>query len=98
MRRLLPKRNDAPHGTYSIIKDRSAWQTDKALKNRCSMIAYNPTGQGDCPRGWYVREYHSSFAMEQHLKGKKGWEASYAETGPFRTENEAREYATGFTH
>jgi hypothetical protein len=34
--------------------------------------------------------------MEQHLKGNAGWEYSYGDTGPFRTEKEAREFALGW--
>jgi len=67
------------------------WKTDAALKKIACMIAYNPTRKGDYPRGWYIREYHSPIAMKNHLKGKKGWEKSYIETGPYRTEKAARE-------
>ena len=69
------------------------WQTDRALKKCASMIAYKTKRDGYTPRGWWVREYHSPVAMANHLKGKKGLEGSYGETGPFRTEEEAREYA-----
>jgi hypothetical protein len=66
------------------------WLTDKALKKAACMIAYRPF-KGS--RGWWVREYHSPIAMKQHLAGKPGWEASFADTGSFGTEDEAREYA-----
>jgi hypothetical protein len=70
------------------------WRTDKALKKRACMIAHRPTKTADCPYpGWWVREYHSTVAMANHLKGKKG---SYVESGPFRTEEEARAYAMGW--
>ena len=68
------------------------WQTHKSLKKRACMIAYRPFKRS---RGWWVREYHSSYAMEQHLKGNAGWDLSYVDTGSFRTEEEAREYALG---
>jgi hypothetical protein len=63
---------------------------DKALRKRASMIVYRPKPPR---RGWYIRKYHSTFAMEQALKGKGEWD-SYGETGPFRTEEEAREFAS----
>jgi hypothetical protein len=80
------------------------WQTDKALKQCACMIGYNPTKGAISPlmpRGWLVREYHSTTAMECHLKEKAapahwkpGWEHTcYGDAGPFRTEEEAREYA-----
>jgi len=61
----------------------------KVLKGRPCVVFYSsdrPAGGG-----WYLREYHSSSAMEQHLKGEKGWDGSYVETGPFRTEKKAIE-------
>jgi hypothetical protein len=70
------------------------WQTDRMLKARACMIAHNPPGYS--PRGWWVREYHSDVAMRNHLAGKKGWEASFADAGAFRTEREARDFAMGF--
>jgi hypothetical protein len=73
------------------------WQTNKALRKRACMIGYRPKkGKGYPSRGWYVREYHSPIAMKQHLKGEEGWDMSYGETGPFRTEEEAMEYAMGY--
>ena len=42
-----------------------------------------------------MREYHSPVALEKHRKGEKGWDGSYGDTGVFRTEEEAREYAMG---
>jgi hypothetical protein len=70
-----------------------------------AMVLYRSVG-GE--RGWWVREYHSEFAMKAHLKHLKtgapppkhwhtpknwDWEASFGETGPF-TKREAVEYAT----
>jgi hypothetical protein len=54
------------------------------------MIAHKPFKWS---RGWWVREYHSPLAMEQHLNGKAGWERSFGDTGSFGTEKEARAYA-----
>jgi hypothetical protein len=86
------------------------WQTDRVLKKCACMIAHSPTKGAlwpRCDRGWYVREYHSTAAMEHHLnhlKGKPtapahwkpGWQdRCHGETGPFRSEEEAREYALG---
>jgi len=68
-------------------------RTPIILRELGCVVFYNPTKQPDFPRGWYVREYHSDYAMEQHLKGKKGWERSYGDTGVFRTADEAREHA-----
>jgi hypothetical protein len=69
------------------------WQTDRALKKRACMIAYKPFKYS---RGWWVREYHSPVAMEQHLKGNAGWDSSFADSGSFETEEDARQYALGF--
>ena len=69
------------------------WQTDRALKKHACMIAHKPFKWS---RGWWVREYHSDFAMEQHLKGKPGWDMSFADTGSFATEEDARQYALGW--
>jgi hypothetical protein len=55
------------------------------LPEAACAIFYNPKGRRDHPRGWYVREYHSNYAMDQHLKGKKGFDGSYVEHGVFRT-------------
>jgi hypothetical protein len=73
------------------------WQTDRALKKRACMIGYNATKGAISPlmpRGWLVREYHSRAARKMHLKCEVG-EGSYGDAGPFRTEQEAREYALG---
>jgi hypothetical protein len=49
-------------------------------------------------RGWYIRFYHSTIAMDNHLKRDeqkrpyRGWEASYGHDGPFDTEAKAREW------
>jgi hypothetical protein len=69
------------------------WRTDKALKKRASMIAHKPFKWS---RSWWVREYHSTFAMKQHLEGKAGWEQSFGDTGSFKTEEDARQYALGW--
>ena len=68
------------------------WQTDRALKKRACMIAYKPFKYS---RGWWVREYHSTFAMDQHLKGKPRLEGSYCDAGSFETQEDARQYALG---
>ena len=76
------------------------WKTDRALQRCASMIAYKRRG-GDYPHsGWYVRNYHSTVAMALHLKGKPHpsghpWWVAYGDTGPFRTEEEARHWALG---
>jgi hypothetical protein len=62
------------------------------LKKVARTVFYIPTSKENYKRGWWVREYHSTFAMEQHLKGKKGWERSYTDAGPFRSEQEARDW------
>jgi hypothetical protein len=69
------------------------WRTDTVLKKRACMIAHRSFKWS---RGWWVREYHSPIAMEQHLRGTAGREYSYGDTGPFRTEEEAREFALGW--
>jgi hypothetical protein len=77
------------------IRKTSAWQTDAELEQYATMLAYK-TKSAEWPEsGWYWRQYHSPFAMRQHLKGVKGWEMSFADTGPFRTQAEARKDAIG---
>ena len=74
--------------------DASEWKTDRALKKCAAMIGFLPKRTGEWPRGWYVRGYHSDYAMKQHLAGKK-WDMSYVLIGPFESVEGAREYALG---
>jgi hypothetical protein len=83
-----------PRRTMMTTKTVTGWYTDKALKKHAMMVGYKPFKRS---RGWWVREYHSSHAMERHLKGEAGWEASFVDTGSFHTEEEARDYALGNT-
>ena len=76
------------------------WKTDRALQRCASMIAYKRGGADYPHSGWYVRNYHSTVAMALHLKGKPHpsghpWWVAYGDTGPFRTEEEARHWALG---
>jgi hypothetical protein len=32
-----------------------------------AMLIYRPRKEGDAPRGWYIRSYHSVPAMDAHL-------------------------------
>src|SRR5262245_40668701 len=77
-------------GEMATRHEVEGWHTDKALRRRAQMI-----GRLEGERGWWVRDYHSNFAIEQHLKGKEGSDASYSDTGPFRTKEQARKYAMG---
>jgi hypothetical protein len=69
------------------------WRTDKALKKRACMIAYRPHKRS---RGWWVREFHSTIAMQKYLKGEWHDRPTFGETSGFRTEMEARDYALGY--
>jgi hypothetical protein len=87
--------------------DSLEWKTDRWLKRRATMIAYNPKRRHDrenhfyFPRGWYVRQYHSIVPMEAHLRGTllrdfphiKHPAQTYSDSGPFDTEEEARDWA-----
>ena len=66
------------------------WKTDKALRKRACMIAYRPFKWS---RGWWVREYHSTIAMQKHLKGEWNDRPCFGDNGPFATEDRARRFA-----
>jgi hypothetical protein len=76
--------------TIKTDKPTLEWFTDRALMKQARMIAYVPKAADGRRKGWYMREYHSSYALEQYLKGEEKW-GGCAELGPFRTEAEARE-------
>jgi hypothetical protein len=88
------------------LLDEFEWKTDRWLRRRASMIAYNSMRKHDrkngyyLPSGWYARQYHSIFPMDSHLKGTflvdfphlKHPSQTYVDSGPFGTEKEARDW------
>ena len=77
------------------------WQAK--ARYRAKMVVYGATKgaiEPGVPRGWWVREYHSPVIMKVHLKGDPHpaghpWSVAYGYIGPFRTEREAKKYASG---
>jgi hypothetical protein len=75
------------------------------IREAATVVFYRPTKNA---RGWYVRNYHSTYAMDAHLKHlaegappprhwrkPKGWnwESSFGDTGPFTSKADAMEWA-----
>ena len=84
MKRKATKTKKAAKVVRPIVSRDGAW-----------IVIWRPRKEGDMPRGWYIREYHSVPAMDWHLDHiinnakppkhlKKGWtwESSYHEQGP----------------